>query len=281
MKKIVCILTLIALTLSLFGCRKMPEEKDDVIVDNIKTETNAEQNTDNTDNTDNTSATPDSQSDTSDSFAPAKLSIKDEFRPYEVVITLTKEETALNKYYTVEDFPELDIFHIFLQDEYYIEYPQYKEHRTIIALLNRPSKERVLEYCDKLENDPRVAFARPNTRSFSNEMWIFPSKDIRQMFRKLRKEDFPEIEAKKIVFHHTFRHPCLKWELDCDSKDDLAVIEQIRLALSSDNIDYVEPTYEPYGISENPKYHTLFDDYFIPDDEYVLLEKWPEYPYGK
>ena len=91
------------------------------------------------------------------------------FSEYEVVITLTDEESAKNKLYTPDDFPELELINVFEDKEFhYTRYyysPEkniYSGKKTLILMLKEPSKERVLKYIKLLQADVRVFDAYPN-----------------------------------------------------------------------------------------------------------------------
>lgn len=91
------------------------------------------------------------------------------FSEYEVVVTLTDEESAKNKIYTPDDFPELELINVFEDKEFhYTRYyysPEkniYSGKKTLILMLKEPSKERVLKYIKLLQADVRVFDAYPN-----------------------------------------------------------------------------------------------------------------------
>ena len=46
-----------------------------------------------------------------------------------MVVTLTDEETAKNKTYMPEDFPDLDIFNVYEQPDYYDFKFEYKDNK--------------------------------------------------------------------------------------------------------------------------------------------------------
>lgn len=198
MKKIVCILTLIALTLSLFGCRKMPEEIDSKeIPTHIKDEPLKENNDvevpEQTAETDEKStdtyelANPDQNNvhfipdentpeqeeafDSKEDYKPQSFTIDDYFQPYEIAVTLTAKESAINKKYTVTDFAYLDLIYVYEYSEYYPEkyYPHLKDNKTLFLVLEWPDKKTVLNYCETLEQDGRVSFARPNIQPYGTQ----------------------------------------------------------------------------------------------------------------
>ena len=204
-------LIILALVLSVFSCAKVPTE-DGAVVDSLKTENNIppENNKEKTgEKTDSlaenvkdldpvTVANNDKllQTDVQQEYKPLEFELDDEFSPYDVVVTLTEEESAKGKDYKVEDFAEYDIFHVFEYSEYYSKeyYPQLEKNRTLVLMLENPSKERVLEYCEKLEKDLRVQFARPNVDEYLNESVLKYKVELNDGVEYIDAKDYPEID---------------------------------------------------------------------------------------
>jgi hypothetical protein len=64
--------------------------------------------------------------------------------------------------------------------------------------LNKPSKQRVLKYCEILEKDPRVQFARPNINSYSKDYKATYQVKLKSDVKSISVKDFPELDLLSI-----------------------------------------------------------------------------------
>ena len=95
--------------------------------------------------------------------------VDDYFRPYEVIVTLTQEESGKGLEYTPKDFPDFELlsiseFYEFTYTPYNYDYQgDFADNRkTIILLLKNPNKQTVLDYIEILKSDERVYLASPS-----------------------------------------------------------------------------------------------------------------------
>lgn len=125
-----------------------------------------------------------------------KFTLDNIFSPYEVVITLTVEESKKGLTYTPEDFPEIDCYYIYPYNYYPEEYrPEYKDNYTIALMLNDPSKENVLKYIEIAEKDTRVYSACPNAlEPYANKLLVC----IDEREEKYTVEDFKEYDVRNV-----------------------------------------------------------------------------------
>ena len=225
------LLIIIALVLSAFSCAKEPTE-DGAVADSLKTENNIppENNKEKTgEKTDSSTENakdldPKEAEQNNEAQDPMAFTVNDKFSAYEVAVVLTDEETAKNKQYTIADFEEYDISSIIDYNCYPEQfYPEHKGRRSFVLLLNEPSKERVLEYCEKLSKDPRVQLAEPNIypveKGFDQyvicaELTDYAIKNLGNMtFRFFNDIDFEYVEVRDGI-----DDICHFYMNDCDEK---------------------------------------------------------------
>ena len=122
------------------------------------------------------------------------------FSPYEVVVTLTAEESAKGKTYTPADFPQLDVFNVFEYDYFPAEYyPEYADKTTLFLMLNKPDKATVLDYIDKLKTDSRVFNVNVNVLEIDgNYFAAIVSKEQAEKQTYYTKDDFPDAKLRFI-----------------------------------------------------------------------------------
>ena len=233
MKNIFTLIMIMLLLFSVVGCDNNPEP-DEIATPVIEIEPEIEkEDTEIAQQTDKTpepepepEPQPEAEPINTDRAAACTLTLDNTFSPYEVIITLTLEESAKGLTYTPEDFPEIDCYYVFdvdseIRKEYgeYVDengnisinlgydhylkyygvktYPECEYRITLSLLLNKPSKEGVLEAVKKLEQDNRVYMAEPSCGSISGFIGI-TLKDISLV--DLTTEDFP---ASFPPFKHT------------------------------------------------------------------------------
>lgn len=147
-------LIVIALVLSAFSCAKAPTE-DGAVVDSLKTENNIP-----SENNEQITEQPEQPKDKAE---PCDVTIDEYFMPDQVVVTLTKEESAKGIKYTEKDFAEYGVINVFPYNDYYPEkfYPEYKNRQTLVLMIEQYSKQAVLDCVKKLEQDSRVYSSEP------------------------------------------------------------------------------------------------------------------------
>ena len=145
-------------------------------------------------------AVPDGTPDDGDTKLSPKYIASMPFSPYEVVVTLTAEESAKGKTYTPADFPQVDVFNVFEYDYFPTEYyPDYADKTTLFLMLNKPDKATVLDYIDKLKTDSRVFNACVNVLEIDgNYFAAIVSKEQAEKQTYYTKDDFPDAKLRFI-----------------------------------------------------------------------------------
>ena len=157
MKKTVTLILIFVMIFSISGCKRADFEDTALPFDTADEGTSENEKT-----PENETPQPEIQKPKGDKAEPCSLTLENAFSEYEVIVTLTKEETAKNKTYTEKDFADYDIFYVLENDEYYgnpnmkDSYPEYQGRTTLFLYLNSPSKENVLKTVKNLEKDERV-----------------------------------------------------------------------------------------------------------------------------
>ena len=129
-----------------------------------------------------------------DKKEPCNLTLQNAFSEYEVIVTLTKQETAKNKTYTEKDFSDYGVFYVSENNEYYSDsnvaeaYPEYQGRTTLFLYLDKPSKENVLKTVKELENDERVFAACPNPISNSRRITLLFTNDYNEVLMNLASD---------------------------------------------------------------------------------------------
>ena len=167
MKRIIALCILLVMLFSMPSCKRAETDDDVAVVDKQNAvaqtpadDTDTEQVPENTEKEDTPAVEqdkvetkPSEEQETVTTPAvqkgePCKLTINNTFSDYIVVATLTDAESAKNKTYTPSDFPDLDVFLVFENNDYYNTkyYPEYETKTTLFLMLNTPSKQTVLDY---------------------------------------------------------------------------------------------------------------------------------------
>ncbi len=316
MKRYISILIISTILLSLASCKKMPEDTigTDIQAQGVQTdapeqnekqeqpesptekpvkedkESTAEKTKDTAD-----TAPEKAENAANESYADNKSEPEEDFTldvpfsKYEVVVTLTDEETAKNKTYMPEDFPDLDIFNVYEQPDYYdfkFEYKdnKYKGKTTIMLMLNKPSKERVLEYVKILQNDTRVFDACPTLDEFSTSSFFVKMKDksikyTEDSFNYLDIGDFKIIE--KTSFGSPHFYPSGHYGLGNDHMPIINIyfknevkkeklIEEFKKLKNDPEVLYVIPDAETSSCYEHNKLSIELKNFEKPLEEYDI-----------
>ena len=272
MKRLTAILMIALMLVSVTSCKEMPEDSVGVSEPaHADIADNTESGTVDTDKTD-TKATDSSASDTekneTETDTEPKIDEPEEdftldvpFSEYEVVVTLTDEETAKQKTYTPEDFPELDVFNVFENPDYYrykhdFNVNIYNDKTTLILMLSEPSKERVLEYIKILEKDARVFDATPSLDEFSTTEFYIKMKNSRLDYTADSFDylDLGEFEFGEVYFGTPTNYPNFYYSLSEQDgpfykiyyKNKISeekLIEEFKKLKNDTDVQYIVPYY--------------------------------------
>ena len=139
------------------------------------------------------------------------VKIDEPFSSTEVVVSLTLEESKKGLEYTEKDFAEYGVINVFPFDYYPEKYfPEYKDRQTLILMLDKDSKQNVLDSVKKLEQDERVYSCEPNfeyayisaknTYGYISLIMILTDEEER-LNKEYKTFDFPKIKAVDNVPH--------------------------------------------------------------------------------
>ena len=165
MKRIISFILVLCLLLSVCGCKRKDPEATAAPLD--ITEGEIEKQPELPEDEPEKKQTQTDEQVKGDKAEPCNLTLENSFSQYEVIVTLTNEETAKKKEYTAKDFADYDVFYVLENDAYYgnpsfkDSYPEYQDKTTLVMYLNEPSKENVLNTVKALEKDERVFAACP------------------------------------------------------------------------------------------------------------------------
>ena len=279
MKKLISAILILILTASLFACKRADDGEGaaDVTVPDreITAGTDApEQDAETTDKTDapdvkptdapdveptpegGGSAAPRESEDTPDPEPEYTADMP--FSPYEVVVTLTAEESAKGKTYTPADFPEVDVFNVLEFDYFPAEYyPDYADKTTLFLMLNEPSKENVLGAIRIIEDDERVMDACVNWYKIYDDYWIFtPYQEYQNEFESagfeagMREQHFDYVPADSVIM-----------KVDGVSYPDAdTVAGLVRTALNDPRIRSARPLYHNFLLNYDEKDQKFYYD---------------------
>ncbi|MBQ8605605.1 MAG: hypothetical protein IJ408_02610 [Clostridia bacterium] len=191
-----------------------------------------------------------------DKAEPCNLTLENTFSQYEVIVTLTNEETAKKKEYTAKDFADYDVFYVIENDAYYgnpsfkDSYPEYQGRTTLFMYLNEPSKENVLKTVKKLEADERVFAACPNPIRAKNSIIAYVkeeynTKDIATLKKTFAQETFSDLKNLNTIL---YSYDYIEFKFDgyinfhdeADPKDAIVALQEL---LKDERFESVELKY--------------------------------------
>ena len=162
MKRVIAIMLVFSMCFTLFSCKEADEDTAKPL-EKLQNENKNEQGEIKQEQSENTEGTPNvNEQESQPEKEEPRYTIEDDFSPYEVIVTLTKQETDLKKEYTEKDFPNADVFYVVQNQDYYGNpnfkdaYPEYQDKTTLFMYLNTPSKQNVLDTIEKLKQDERI-----------------------------------------------------------------------------------------------------------------------------
>ena len=264
-------LIIIALMLSVFSCAKVPTE-DGAVADSLKTENNIPLEN----NTEKAGEKTDFPTENAEAQDPMAFTVNDKFSAYEVAVVLTDEETAKNKEYTIADFEEYDISGIIDYNCYPEQYyPEHKGRRSFVLLLNEPSKERVLEYCEKLSKDPRVQLAEPNIYPVEKgfDQYVICAKLTDYAIKNLGETTFKffdDIDFEYVEIRNGIDDICHFYMNDCDEK---TYYENLKKLIDHKYIERAFPMYT--YVDENRLYVTITHERYVQNPMFTMHD-FPE-----
>ena len=88
-----------------------------------------------------------------------EATIDDNFMEDEIIVVLTREQSALQQEYTTDDFEGIPVSQIKVLYDYY---PEDNNHMILSLILDSNNKQNVLDSISILENDERIISAEPN-----------------------------------------------------------------------------------------------------------------------
>ena len=281
MKKTVALILIFVMIFSVSGCKRADFEDTALPFDTADEGTSENEKT-----PENETPQPEIQKPKGDKAEPCSLTLENAFSEYEVIVTLTKEETAKNKTYTEKDFADYDIFYVLENDEYYgnpnmkDSYPEYQGRTTLFLYLNSPSKENVLKTVKNLEKDKRVFAACPNPFEFDGRIKItYTYSNYEQDRINKLKNICNLLEKKNLSNYYAFGNSIVYVDVsESTIEETIRIISELESeCLSADikpNYPYVASTRLLVEMSSAKKEYTLDD---FPYLELEKIESVPNY----
>ena len=263
MKKLIAITLVFAMCFSLFGCKEADEDTAKPLdISQNEAENQTENQNENPQPEPEQNKQPETQKEPQkekgDKAEPCALTVDNSFSPYEVVVTLTLEESKKNKTYTEKDFEYADIYYLYQKDNYFnTKYePQYKDRVTLFLYINEPSKQNVLDTVKLIEKDERVYSACPcaiNATEGIVEISLYNAKHY----------DLEETDWQQDRIEGFFKEKIEKMNnvLSCSSKDYRLEVELSNKSMKS-TIDFVKQIKNGFEVRNvQPQYRKVNTNY--------------------